>query len=205
MQSLLALLVVVLLALLAARLWVRVRAQRGPAPAAIPEYRLRAPLLAPRERAYLDVLQRVLGEDSIIFPNVSLAHILEFPGGNRAQRVHWFRVQRRSVDLLVCDRGLVPDLAITFSARRRGGREDPLVDGLAAVNIPLLRVRPADSYEMRDVAYRIQLARTHRDSQLSENQGVVNDESPGELQDDSRLSRLRRWTSDLWATATRAG
>ena len=58
-----------------------------------------------------------------------------------------------------------------------------------------------------EVAYRVRLAMTHRESQLSEESAVKADgeQSSEYYEDDSRLSRIRRWTSELWSTTTRAG
>jgi len=208
MQSLLALLLVVLLALLAAQAWIRMSGRKGAGAVSAPLYTVREPLLPAEERAYLEILQQVLGEESIIFPKVSLAQILMFPGGGREHRIHWSRVQRRSVDFLVCDRELVPWLAIKFKPGRRSRkhRDDPLADSLDAANIPLLRVKPEKTYKRDDVAYRIKLAMSRHDSELSDQSSVTGEvEVSDEEFRDSRLSRLRRWTSDLWAATTRPG
>ena len=91
-------------------------------------------MLGPQELAFKEVLQKVVGENSIIFAKVGLAHILEFPGNHPVFRMHWARAQRRSVDFLVCDPDLAPVLAIKFDAnpRRRGKNtgEDVLKDSL---------------------------------------------------------------------------
>jgi hypothetical protein len=207
MQSLLALLLVVLLALLAARVWIRIRKRKGPVSVSLPGYSARESILSPAERAYLEVLQQILGEAYIIFPKVSLGQILDFPGARREHRVHWTRVQRRAVDLLVCSRELSPVLAIKFKPeyRSKKGGGDPLSDSLDVANVPLLRVKPAKDYDIDKVAYRIKLTLARLDSELSDEASITTETDFGDVDSEvSQLSTIRRWTSGLWATATRS-
>lgn len=209
MQSLLVLLFVALLALLAARVWPLIRGGKRSAPTAVPAYLAKGALLAPEERAYLDVLQQVLGENSLIFPKVSLTQLLEFPDGSTEHRIHWARVQRKCVDLLVCDRELTPTLAIRFhprEGRRSKKHGDPVSESLDEANIPLLTVRSAPEYAIEDVTYRIKLALSRTDSELSD-EGTITRETEVQETDsvDSCLTGIRRWSSDLWAAARRTG
>jgi hypothetical protein len=208
MQALAILLLVALLALLAARVWVALKGRHRAAQTVIPPYTAARALLKDEERAYLKVLQQVLGDNSVVFPKVSLGHILEFPGGGQDEVAHWLRVQRRSVDFLVCDRELAPTLAVKLKPNGRWRRrpQDPLADSLLTANIPLLRVRSAPSYDRDDVAYRVKLALARCDSELGDDGSITKEfDMCDDDFEDSRLSSLWRWTSELWTTTRRIG
>ena len=208
MQGSLIFLIVVLGALLAAGWWVLNRRNKSVPSPVFPPYTVRKTVLGQQELAFKEVLQKVMGEDSIIFAKVGLGHILEFPGNHLEIRMHWARVQRRSVDFLVCDLDQTPVLAIKFDANpgRRGKntREDVLKDSLGAAELPLLIIRPADGYQLEEVKIRIKYALARQDSLLNDDGSVLHD---ADLEDDefsdSMLPKLKRWTSGLWETASR--
>lgn len=175
----------------------------------LPPYRIRKTLLNSNERAYYKALKRVIGGRSLIFPKVCLSQILDAPGQDPGFRSHWQRVQRRGVDFLVCDSTLTPMLAIKLdpnARRRRKGKEDVLDDALDAAGLPLLRVRPAEHYDLEEVTYKIRfaLANYGTESLLGLDSAV----SGGDNADtDSFLEvhfpKFRQWTSDLWVAASR--
>ncbi len=211
MQGLVILLFVVLLSVLAARGWTLlikvVRGGKRNASITVPPYTVRQSILTPEERAYLEVLQQVMGDHAIIFPKVSLAQVLEFPGSRRDYRRHWSRVLRRSADLLVCDREFMPVLAVKFDAnagRRRKQSEDPLVDSLSYADLPLMSVKPAQSYKTEDVTIQVKMALARHDSELSEDGSITREHDIDDEEfEDSRFPRFRRWTSELWAPSRR--
>ncbi len=209
MQDSLIFFIVVLVVLLVVGWWV-LNTRKNNAPASVlPPYTLRKSVMDSQELAYKKILEQVMGENSIIFAKVGLAHILDFPGNHPDYRVHWARAQRRSVDFLVCDPDLTPVLAVKFDTnpgrRRKNAGGDLLDDSLSAAELPLLIVRPAESYNLVDVKIRIKYALARHDSSLNVDGLVVHEEA--DLEDDefsdSMLPKLRRWTSDLWETASR--
>jgi len=211
LQGSLIFLIVVLIALPVAGWWVLSTRNRNAPVAMIPSYTVRKSVLAPQELAYQKVVQQIMGEDSIIFAKVGLAHILDFPGNHPHFRKHWARAQRRSVDFLVCDSALAPVLAIKFDAnparRHKSNREDVLKDCLDAADLPLLIVRPAESYQLEEVNFRIKYALSQQDSTLNDDGSVIHEADLEDLEDDefsdSLLPKFKRWTSDLWDTAAR--
>lgn len=208
MQGSLIFLIVVLIALPVVGWWVLSTRNRNAPVAMMPSYTLRKSLLGPQELAYQKVVQQIMGEDAIIFAKVGLAHILDFPGNHPHFRRHWARAQRRSVDFLVCDSALTPVLAIKFDAnpgrRHKHHREDVLKDCLDAAELPLLIVRPAESYQLEEMNFRIKYALNPQDSMLNDDGSVIDE---ADLEDDefsdSLLPKFKRWTSDLWDTAAR--
>ena len=113
-----------------------------------------------------------------------------------------------SVDFLVCDPDRTPVLAIKFDANpgRRGKntREDVLKDSLGAAELPLLIIRPADSYPLEEIKMRIKYALARQDSLLNDDGSVFHDVDLEEDEfADSMLPKLKRWTSGLWETASR--
>lgn len=182
---------------------------------ALPPYTLRKSFLSTREFAYFNVLKQAVGENARIYPKVRLPQILNHPGHDPQYRAHWSRVQRRYVDFLVCDTKLKPILAVKFDPyanRKRGQpKDDVLEDTLGSAELPLLRVAPADSYNLDEVTYKIKFAMARHQSSdglsekrdHSEKDGPVL-ESENELTD-TGLLKLKRWTSDLWMGARRSG
>lgn len=188
-----------------------------------PAYGVRETLLNPQEIAYYKTLARAIGDQYVAFPKVRLSDVLEHPGPNPQFRAHWFRVQRRTVDLLVCTLSLKPTLAVKFgsSAKRRGGRQDVLDDALEAAGLPLIRVKLSDSYDVEEVRYKFKFAMA-RSSEDSDLQGAEPGEAATDRAHDGNSGRprslfaagrdapagggfnkLRRWTSDLWMAARR--
>ena len=201
----------VLLALMAIGGWLKQRKQYAYLKA-LPPYSLRKSFLSTREFAYFNVLKQAVGEQARIYPKVRLPQILNHPGHNPQYRAHWSRVQRRYVDFLVCDAKLKPILAVKFdphaNRKRSQPKDDVLEDTLGAAELPLLRVVPANSYNLDEVTYKIKFAMARHQSSDgfsgdgSENGPVL--ESENEVTD-TGLLKLKRWTSDLWMAARRSG
>lgn len=204
----------VLLALMALGGWLKQRKQYAYLKA-LPPYSLRKSFLSTREFAYLNVLKQAVGEHAKIYPKVRLPQILNHPGHDPQFRAHWSRVQRRYVDFLVCDADLKPILAVKFdptaNRKRAQPKDDVLEDALGSAELPLLRVVPADSYDLDEVTYKIKFAMARHQPQDGEfgvraNGGAGDDaflESENELTD-TGLLKLKRWTSDLWMAARRS-
>ena len=207
------LLTVVLLAILGLSGWIKQR-KRYASFGVLPPYRVRKSFLNTQEFAYLNALKQALGDEFQIFPKVRLPQVLGHPGHDPQFRVHWTRVQRRFVDFLVCDSSLKPALAVKFdpSANRRhkSPKEDVLEDALGAAELPLLRVVPANSYDLDEITYKIKFAMARHEPQLGANNqqsksaGDNSFMNSGNENTDSRFLRLRRWTSDLWMSARRS-
>jgi len=205
-------LIITLVALVAAGWWLLNARQSSVPKTILPPYTIRKSLLERHERAYQDILRQVTGDNMIIFAKVNLGYILNYPGNHADFRVHWSRAQRRSVDFLLCDLDLKPRLAIKFDpnpGRRRknaskNAREDILKDSLDAAELQLLIVKPAESYQLEEVRFRIKYALARQDSMLHDDGLIVHD---ADLDDDefadSIFPKFKRWTSDLWQTAAR--
>lgn len=181
---------------------------------ALPPYSLRKSFLSTRDFAYFNVLKQAVDENAQIYPKVRLPQILSHPGHDPQYRAHWSRVQRRYVDFLVCDSNLKPILAVKFdpNANRKRGqpKDDVLEDTLGSAELPLLRVVPADNYDLDEVTYKIKFAmarhQTQEDGYEHRSKVVGEDsfiESENELTD-TGLLKLKRWTSDLWMAARRS-
>lgn len=182
---------------------------------ALPPYSLRKSFLSTREFAYFNVLKQAVGENAKIYPKVRLPQILNHPGHDPKYRAHWSRVQRRYVDFLVCDGNLTPTLAVKFdpnaNRKRSQPKDDVLEDALGSAELPLLRVVPADNYDLDEVTYKIKFAMARHQTQHGmgeEGTMALSDdtilESGNELTD-TGLLKLKRWTSDLWMAARRSG
>lgn len=202
------LLIAALCALAAYGLWIRTR-PRIDATDEVPSYKVRQPLLTEQERAYYKILRRTIGDRFVIFPKVRLADMLEHPGTNPKFRLHWLRAQRLSVDLLVVDLCWRPVLVVKFgpSPRRNRVRQDVLEEALEAADLPLLRVKLLDSYNVDEVTYKVRfaMARHIPESSGPDGRSKMGDDGPyiepGFV--DSGLHMIKRWTSDLWIAARR--
>lgn len=180
----------------------------------LPPYRARKSFLNTQEFAYYNALKQALGDDFHVYPKVRLPQILSHPGHDPSFRVHWSRVQRRFVDFLICDSSLKPALAVKFdpaaNRRHKHPKEDVLEDALGAAELPLLRVMPANNYDLDEITYKIKFAMARHEPQVdrySERSKPEGDDSfadSGNENTDSRFLRLRRWTSDLWMSARRS-
>ena len=176
----------------------------------LPPYRVRKTLLGSNERAYHKALKRAIGGRCLIFPKVCLSQILQPPGQDPSFRSHWQRVQRRCLDFLVCDATLTPILAIKLdpnAKRRRKGKDDVLDDALKAADLPLLRVQPAERYDLEEVICNVRFAlASHGTETLIGLDLPMREKDDAESDSDSFLEvhfpKLRRWTSDLWFAAS---
>lgn len=207
------LLTVVLLAILGLSGWIKQRKQYASF-GALPPYRVRKAFLNTQEFAYYNALKQALGDDFQVYPKVRVPQILSHPGHDPQFRVHWSRVQRRFVDFLVCDSSLKPALAVKFdptaNRRHKHPKEDILEDALGAAELPLLRVMPANNYDLDEITYKIKFAMARHEPQVNaypERSKTVDDDSFVDSENentDSRFLRLRRWTSDLWMASRRS-
>ena len=213
MQISILLLTVVLLAILGLSGWIKQRKQYASL-GVLPPYRVRKSFMNTQEFAYYNALKQALGDEFQVYPKVRLPQILSHPGHDPQFRVHWTRVQRRFVDFLVCDSSLKPALAVKFdpaaNRRHKNTKEDVLEDALGAAELPLLRVMPANNYDLDEITYKIKFAMARHEPQttvLPDRSNAGNGAAVSESENhgtDSRFLRLRRWTSDLWMSARRS-
>lgn len=122
-------------------------------------YVLKRNLMSPAERSFFGVLEQVTDSSKYyLFPQVSLGNLVDVEKGTRPYQTHRNRVDRKSVDFVLCDRStLSPVLAVELddaSHERKDRQErDAFVDGvLAKVGLPLLHVRAQAAYDPKQLA-----------------------------------------------------
>ena len=127
----------------------------------IPNYKLRDGLISPQEITLLQCLQEVFDNKHRVLMKVSLAELVVIPDPDRRYLAHWRRVQRRTLDFIVCLLPtFTPILAVkmeteTDSRRRRASGRDVLDTVLQDIELPLLRLRTRDKHEAKDLARQI--------------------------------------------------
>jgi very-short-patch-repair endonuclease len=133
-----------------------------PAPRSTPSpYAPIAQLLTPAERDFFAALQAAAPAGYQIFAQVRLAGLIQVKPQARRDKSHWWRIQAKCVDFVLCDaRTTAPRLVIELddSSHARADRQarDAFVDAvLADVGLPVLHVRWSRSYDRRDLAERI--------------------------------------------------
>lgn len=106
-------------------------------------------------------LCEVSGDYNIVLVKVSLAELVAPPGPDRRNLDHWRRVQRRTLDFLICPTStLHPLLAIKMctkldSKRQRVNSPDILDEVLKDIGLPLLRLTDRKHFEAKDLAGQI--------------------------------------------------
>ena len=129
----------------------------GPAGGPMPRVRVCAPFLTPPEAAFLTVLENVVGKRGRVLAKVSLAALLEVPGGERDNpgRGRWHRrLGWRTVDYLCCDNAARPRVVVELDPPgpprpKRRAREAELDAMLTAARLPVVRVEAAGAYDGR--------------------------------------------------------
>lgn len=115
-------------------------------------YTLKLRILSDNERAFHGALAAAihqLGQPLIIIPQASLGSILNIPKGTMNWQSWRNRIDRKSIDFLVCDGAFSPLLAIELddrSHRNRTDRDDFVNEALAAAGLPLLRFPARQAY-----------------------------------------------------------
>ncbi|MDJ0958600.1 MAG: DUF2726 domain-containing protein [Arenicellales bacterium] len=122
-----------------------------------------------RPRSFLDsvegnvykALSEVFDANTKVFAKVCLAELVAAPKTDRQYLAHWRRVQRRTIDFLICSAStLKPILAIKLeteldSKKRRASGPGVLEEVLEDISLPLLRLRAQDEYDAEDLVKKI--------------------------------------------------
>ena len=122
-----------------------------------------------KPRAFLDsvegnvykALSEVFDANTKVFAKVCLAGLVAVPKADRQYLAHWRRVQRRTIDFLICSAStLKPILAIKLeteldSKKRRASGPGILEEVLEDIGLPLLRLRAQDEYDAEDLVKKI--------------------------------------------------
>jgi hypothetical protein len=138
------------------RLWMPAAAAPG---FAGPSYRLRDDFVSPAELSFYRVLRDALGARYVIAPKVSLGDLFYAPHPDRGRALGLMnRIDRKHVDLLLCDPDTLAPLAgieLDDASHRRPRRaeRDRLVEGVfREAGLPLLRLRVRHAYHPEDLA-----------------------------------------------------
>lgn len=141
-----------------------------PAPAPIPAqqpalpYRRIPQLLTPAERDLLAVLKPLIPPGFQLYAQVRLANLVEVLPHARRDKSHWYRIQAKCVDFVVCaEADVSPRLVIELDDRshdRPDRRErDAFVDSvLATIGLPILHIRWQRRYDPAALAQQIYAA-----------------------------------------------
>ena len=106
-------------------------------------------------------LSEVFDANTKVFAKVCLAELVAAPKSDRQYLAHWRRVQRRTIDFLICSATtLKPILAIKLetdldSKKRRSSGPGVLEEVLDDIGLPLLRLRAQDEYDAEDLVKKI--------------------------------------------------
>lgn len=106
-------------------------------------------------------LSEVFDANTKVFAKVCLAGLVTAPKADRQYLAHWRRVQRRTIDFLICSAStLKPILAIKLetefdSKKRRASGPGVLEEVLEDIGLPLLRLRAQDEYDAEDLVKKI--------------------------------------------------
>ena len=118
-------------------------------------------LLTKSEHQFFDILQEILKDKYYVFPQVHLDALLEVKRSEEKQQTYRNKINRKSVDFVICDRQyLKPLLAIELddNSHYRWGRQerDQFVNKvLDSVDLKCLRIRVAYSYDIPALAQQI--------------------------------------------------
>lgn len=116
--------------------------------------------ITPAEQSFYRVMQQCLGDDKLVFVQVSLQQLFFLKG--KSQQAWRNKLRARSVDFLLCDsQSLKPALGIELDDASHNAAErikrDAEVDQLfKAAGLPLLHVKAAKQYDPRELAKQIQ-------------------------------------------------
>jgi very-short-patch-repair endonuclease len=118
-------------------------------------------LLTAAEGDFFAVLQAAAPTDILIFAQVRLANLVQVKQSARRDKSHWWRIQAKCVDFVLCEpRTFIPRLVIELDDRShdRADRQerDTFVDSvLAAAAIPILHIRWQRHYDVSALAAQI--------------------------------------------------
>jgi very-short-patch-repair endonuclease len=118
-------------------------------------------LLTPAERDFHAALQAAIPTGYQLFAQVRLASLVQVKPQARRDKSHWWRIQAKCVDFVLCDaRTTAPRLVIELddASHNRADRQarDAFVDTvLAGVGLPILHVRWQSRYSPPELVGRI--------------------------------------------------
>lgn len=124
-----------------------------------PEYLLRSPILNCEELCTYQKLCEVV-DDHVVLTKVSLAELVDVPRPDRRHLTHWRRVQRRTIDFLICSTpALTPVLAVKMQTqadiKKHRAAPDILKQVLEDVGLPLLYLSAQHEYDVNDLSEKI--------------------------------------------------
>jgi very-short-patch-repair endonuclease len=114
-------------------------------------------LLTPAERDCFAALQAAVPAGYHLFAQVRLANLVQVETWARQNKGHFYRIQAKCVDFVLCDTQLTPRLVIELddSSHNRPDRQarDAFVDAvLTTAGIPILHLRWRPRYDPRELA-----------------------------------------------------
>ena len=172
-----------------------------------PHYKPR-PFLNPVEATVYKALSNVFDAKTKVLAKVCLAELVAIPKPDRQHLAHWRRVQRRSVDFLICSEPtLKPALAIKLetesdSKKRRASGPDILEDVLLHIGLPLLRLPAQEEYDAKDLVNKINITlRENRKSKPTTSQEERDAEAPAVTTLNQTLTVAAKSAASLWTNA----
>ena len=168
-----------------------------------PEYQPRA-LLSPKGLATFETLCQVVGKDSTVLAKVSLAELVKVPNSDRRYLTHWRRVQRRTLDFLICSAlSLKPYLAIKLetdseSKKRRANGPDVIKQVLGDIELPLLYLRANEEHGAKDLAKKITFLLQERQEEKPAPEPEVEE---SESTTTTTLTRAAGPVANIWTAA----
>jgi len=132
----------------------------------LPLYKRRAHFLRDSERVLLEALQQVVGQAYQILAKVKLSELVEpqVESGNRVHQMHWIKVHRQCVDLLICRRrDMEPMIAVRLLNKteyaRRGLTAYDIIDiVLRDIGLPRLTLVEKKSYDAESLKKKLKIA-----------------------------------------------
>ncbi len=118
-------------------------------------------LLTKREQEFFQILQRIVQDKYLVFPQIHLDSLLEVKKSEKNQRTFWNKINRKSVDFVICDKQyLKPLLAIELDDNshyrwQRQDRDQFVNKTLESVGLKYLRIRAAYSYNFEELKSQI--------------------------------------------------
>lgn len=118
-------------------------------------------LLTKSEHQFFDILKEILKDKYYVFPQVHLDALLEVKRSEEKQQTYRNKINRKSVDFVICDRQyLKPLLAIELddNSHYRWNRQDRdqfVNQTLDSVGLKCLRIRAAYSYDIPELSQQI--------------------------------------------------
>lgn len=159
------------------------------------------------EAAAFNALTQVFDANTKVLAKVSLAELVMPPKTDRKYLQHWRRVQRRTIDFLICSAPtLKPVLAIKLeteldSKKRRASGPGIIEEVLGDIHLPLLRLKAQAKYSAGSLAKKInftlkesQKPRPANSHESHEPQGTTTDVN-------NKLAGTARSAVNLWTGA----